>query len=155
MLHATRRGALRTRDFTRAGTLRLRDGAALRLAALRETMRRSGAAGQRAELGQEPAVALLTFQPAQGALVPVAPSCTALVPFEPAPWTGAAERGINITAPEPVSDPAPESPSPGRKEHGVKARPRKPRRGPRRKRHQNSAVPGKPRPRGKKRPRAG
>jgi hypothetical protein len=154
MIHATRRQALRARDFARTGTLRLRDSAALRLVALGESARRLVAAGQRGAPLPQPALALLTFQPPQGALVPVAPACTALVPFEPAPWTGAAERGINITAPEQPTDPAPDAASPKRKQHGVKARPRKPRRGPRRKRHQNSAVPEKPRPRGRKRPRA-
>jgi hypothetical protein len=152
MMQATRHGALRARDFTVAHALGFCDGAALRLKALNETARRLV---QRAEPVRQPAIALLTFQPAQGALVPVAPACTALTVFEPAPWTGAAERGINITAPEPLTDPAPEVPSPKRKRHAVKVRPRKPRRGPHRKRHQITAAPGKPRPRRGKRPRAG
>jgi hypothetical protein len=154
MMRATRSGALRAHDFTVAGALRLRDGAARRLVALGESARRLVSVGQRAEPVRQPAMALLTFQRAQGALVPVAPACTALTVFEPAPWTGAAERGLNITTPEPLADPAPEVPSPKRKRHAVKVRPRKPRRGPHRKRQQDSAAPGKPRPRRGKRPLA-
>jgi hypothetical protein len=153
MMHATRHGALRARDFTVAHALEFRDGAALRLKALSESARRLVSVGQHAEPVPQPAIALLTFQPASGALVPIKTACTALTVFEPAPWTGAAQRGISITAPEP--DAAQEPHGPKRKRHAVKARPRKPRRGPHRKRHQNSAAPGKPRPRRGKRPRAG
>ena len=155
MMQATRRGASRARDYTVAHALAFRDRTTLGLAALGESARRLVAFGLRAEAGREPAIALLTFQPAQGALVPVAPASTALTVFEPAPWTGADERGLNITAPEPLTDPAPEVPSPKRKRRAVKARPHKPRRGPHRKHQQNSAASGKPRPRGKKGPRAG
>jgi hypothetical protein len=151
MMRATRRETLRARRFTRVGALRLRDGAVLRLAALRELARRAVSVGKREEQTPQPAIALLTFQPASGALVPIKTACTALTVFEPAPWTGAAQRGISITAPEP--DAAQEPHGPKRKRHAVKARPRKPRRGPRRKRHQSPAAPGKSRPRGRKRPR--
>jgi hypothetical protein len=155
MMQAARHGALRTRDVALAGALRLRDGALVGFAALSDAARRLTSSGQHAEPVQQPAMALLTLQPPRGALVPVAPACTALTVYEPAPWTGAAERGINITAPEPLTDPAPETPPAKRKRQGVKVRPRKPQRGPHRKQRHSSASPGKPRPRRRKRRRAG
>jgi hypothetical protein len=151
MMRASRRGALRARRSMRAGAMRLRDGAALRLAALRDAMQRTVNARD-AQIPQ-PEMKLLTFQPARGALIPVEPPCMAVTVIEPAPWTGAAQRGISITAPEAEPDAAHEPHGPKRKRHAVKARPRKARRGARRKQHQNPATPGKPRPRGKKRPR--
>ncbi len=149
MMRATRRGMLRARRSTRRGVLQFRDGAAVRLAALRDAPRAVKAGYTPMP---ETGMRLLTFQPSHGALVPVeaAPSCTALAVIEPAPWTGAAQSGINITAPD-AEDNSPSKPE----RKAMKARPRKPRRGPRRKHGHSPATPGKPRPRGKKkRPRA-
>lgn len=149
MMRATGRGALRTRRLTRAGALRFRDATALRLKLMRDIAWR--AVATRGAALPQPPMKLLTFQPARGALIPVEPPRTALAVIEPAPWTGAAQSGINITAPE--SEPGDAATEPKRKPRAMKVRPRKPRRGPRRKRHQSPAAPGKPRPRGRKRPR--
>ena len=152
MMAATRREALHCREMAGAHAFRLHDIAVVRFRALGQSVRRAVQASERT---RQPGMALIAFQPASGALVPVTPACTALTLFEPAPWTGAARCGTNIVAAEPRSDPVPETKSPKRKRHAVKGRRLKPRRGPRRKLHHSPALPGKPRPRGRKRPRRG